>query len=110
MKCSASQRYRKLSQNSSLGAGDAFAATFHYHRIQGQPIPTCLQRATAAAVLKIRGFSYTRMGTNSELLLKEEELIPQLRVEHTAWNSRTAISWFEAEDPDLTQDGRIALK
>lgn len=93
-----------------VGAGDAFAATFHYHRIQGQPIPTCLQRATAAAVLKIRGFSYTRMGTNSELLLKVEKLAPQLPVEHTAWNSKTAMRWFEAEDPDLTQDGTITLK
>tara|TARA_B100000029_G_scaffold153161_3_gene148293 strand:+ start:2145 stop:3119 length:975 start_codon:yes stop_codon:yes gene_type:complete len=92
-----------------VGAGDTFAATFHYHRIQGQPISTCLQRATAAAVLKIRGFSYDRMGTNSELLLKAEELAPQLQVEHTAWNSTTAIRWFKAEDPDLTQDGTIAL-
>ncbi|MBH28165.1 MAG: hypothetical protein CL789_02875 [Chloroflexi bacterium] len=92
-----------------VGAGDTFAATFHYHRIQSQPISTCLQRATAAAVLKIRGFSYDRMGTNSELLLKAEELAPQLQVEHTAWNSTTAIRWFKAEDPDLTQDGTIAL-
>jgi len=50
------------------------------------------------------------MGTNSELLLKVEKLAPQLPVEHTTWNSKTAMRWFEAEDPDLTQDGRITLK
>ena len=93
-----------------IGAGDTFAATFHYYRIQGESIPTCLQLATAAAVLKIRGFSYTRMGTRGELLAKVEELAPRLPVEHAAWNSRSAMRWFEAEDPDSTQDGTIKFE
>lgn len=88
-----------------VGAGDTFAATFHYHRIQGQPIPLCLQRATAAAVLKIRGFSYTTMGNLDEVLAKTEELIPRLPVEHVAWNSPEAIRWIEHEEPDWTQFG-----
>jgi sugar/nucleoside kinase (ribokinase family) len=93
-----------------VGSGDTFAATFHYHRIQGESIPICLQRATVAAVLKIRGFSYTRMGTKRELLAKVGELAPQLPVEHVAWNSRAATQWFEAEDPDSTQHGTIEIE
>jgi len=93
-----------------VGAGDTFAASFHYQRIQGESIPTCLQRATVAAVLKIRGFAYTRMGTRGELLAKVEELAPRLPVEHAAWNSRSAIRWFETEDPDSTQDGAIEIE
>ena len=93
-----------------VGSGDTFAATFHYHRIQGKSIPICLQRATVAAVLKIRGFSYTRMGTKGELLAKVGELAPQLPVEHVAWNSRTATRWFEEEDPDSTQHGTIEIE
>lgn len=88
-----------------VGAGDTFAATFHYHRIQGQPIPLCLQRATAAAVLKIRGFSYSTMGNLDEVLAKTDELAPRLPVEHVAWNSPRAIRWIEQEDPDWTQFG-----
>ena len=88
-----------------VGAGDTFAATFHYHRIQGQPIPLCLQRATAAAVLKIRGFSYTMMGNLDEVLAKTEELAPRLPVEHAPWNSPRAIRWIEQEEPDWTQFG-----
>lgn len=88
-----------------VGAGDTFAATFHYHRIQGQPIPLCLQRATAAAVLKIRGFSYTTMGTLDEVLAKAEALTPRLPVEHATWNSPRVIRWIEQEDPDWTQFG-----
>jgi sugar/nucleoside kinase (ribokinase family) len=88
-----------------VGAGDTFAATFHYHRIQGEPIPLCLQRATAAAVLKIRGFSYTTMGNLDEVLAKTEELIPHLPVEHVAWDSPQAIRWIEHESPDWTQFG-----
>ena len=93
-----------------VGAGDTFVASFHYQRIQGESIPTCLQRATVAAVLKIRGFAYTRMGTRGELLAKVEELAPRLPVEHAAWNSRSAIRWFETEDPDSTQDGAIEIE
>ncbi len=93
-----------------VGTGDTFAASFHYQRIQGESIPTCLQRATVAAVLKIRGFAYTRMGTRGELLAKVEELAPRLPVEHAAWNSRSAIRWFETEDPDSTQDGAIEIE
>lgn len=88
-----------------VGAGDTFAATFHYHRIQGHPIPTCLQRATAAAVLKIRGFSYTKMGTLAEVLANTEELAPRLPVEYAAWNSPRAAGWIEQEAPDWTQFG-----
>ena len=88
-----------------VGAGDTFAATFHYHRIQGEPIPLCLQRATAAAILKIRGFSYTTMGNLKEILNKTEKIAPLLHVEHAAWNSQTAIQWIEEEDPDWTQFG-----
>ena len=88
-----------------VGAGDTFAASFHYHRIQGKPIPLCLQRATAAAVLKIRGFSYTRMGNLDEVLAKTEELTPQLPVEQAAWDSPRGIRWIEQEDPDWTQFG-----
>ncbi len=88
-----------------VGAGDTFAATFHYHRIQGQPIPVCLQRATAAAVLKIRGFSYTMMGSLDEVLAKTEELAPRLPVDHAIWNSPDAIRWVEQEAPDWTQFG-----
>lgn len=88
-----------------VGAGDTFAATFHYHRIQGQPIPLALQRATAAAVLKIRGFSYTTMGNLDELLEKTAELTPRLPVEHAAWDSPQAVRWIEHEDPDWTQFG-----
>ncbi len=88
-----------------VGAGDTFAATFHYHRLQGNPIPLCLQRATAAAVLKIRGFSYTMMGNLDEVLAKTEELTPRLPVEYVAWNSPRAIRWIEQEDPDWTQFG-----
>ena len=73
-------------------------------------IPICLQRATVAAVLKIRGISYTRMGTKRELLAKVGELAPQLPVEHVAWNSRAATQWFEAEDPDSTQHGTIEIE
>ena len=93
-----------------VGAGDTFAATFHYHRIQGETIPTCLQRATAAAVLKIRGFSYTRMGTREELLAKVEELAPRLPVEHANVNSRSALRWFAEEEPDTTQDGSLEME
>lgn len=88
-----------------VGAGDTFAATFHYHRIRGQPIPVCLQRATAAAVLKIRGFSYTTMGNLDELLEKTEALAPHLPVEHAGWNTPRANRWIELEDPDWTQFG-----
>ena len=88
-----------------VGAGDTFAATFHYNRIQGKPIPLCLQRATAAAVLKIRGFAYTRMGNRDEVLAKAEELAPHLPVEHVAWDSQRVIRWIEQEDPDWTQFG-----
>lgn len=88
-----------------VGAGDTFAATFHYHRIQGNPIPVCLQRATAAAVLKIRGFSYTTMGNLTEVLAKTAELAPHLPVEHAVWNSPQSIRWIEQEDPDWTQFG-----
>ena len=88
-----------------VGAGDTFAASFHYHRIQGNPIPICLQRATAAAVLKIRGFSYTMMGSLDEVLAKTDELAPRLPVEYTAWDSPRAIGWIEQEDPDWTQFG-----
>ena len=88
-----------------VGAGDTFAATFHYHRIQGNPIPICLQRATAAAVLKIRGFSYTMMGSLDEVLTKTNELAPRLPVEHTAWDSPQAVRWIEQETPDWTQFG-----
>ena len=88
-----------------VGAGDTFAATFHYHRIQGNPIPVCLQRATAAAVLKIRGFSYSMMGSLDEVLAKTDELEPRLPVEHTAWGSPRAIRWIEQETPDWTQFG-----
>ena len=88
-----------------VGAGDTFAATFHYHRIQGKPIPLCLQLATAAAVLKIRGFSYTMMGNLDEVLAKTYELAPRLPVEYVAWDSPRAIHWIEQEDPDWTQFG-----
>ncbi|MEM7115544.1 MAG: PfkB family carbohydrate kinase [Chloroflexota bacterium] len=88
-----------------VGAGDTFAATFHYHRIQGNPIPVCLQRATAAAVLKIRGFSYTTMGNLDQVLAKTEELAPQLPVKHAAWGSPLANRWIEQEEPDWTQFG-----
>lgn len=88
-----------------VGAGDTFAATFHYHRIQGHPIPLCLQRATAASVLKIRGFSYTTMGNLEEVLAKTAELAPRLPVEYAAWNSPQAIRWIEQEEPDWTQFG-----
>ncbi len=93
-----------------VGSGDTFAATFHYHRIQGESIPICLQWATVAAILKIRGFSYTRMGTKEELLAKVEELVPQLPVEYAAWNSRSATRWFEEEDSDSTQEGTIEIE
>jgi sugar/nucleoside kinase (ribokinase family) len=88
-----------------VGAGDTFAATFHYHRIQGNPIPVCLQRATAAAVLKIRGFSYTTMGNLDEVMAKTAELAPRLPVEHATWNSPRAMQWIEQETPDWTQFG-----
>ncbi|MCP5096322.1 MAG: hypothetical protein GY943_12290 [Chloroflexi bacterium] len=88
-----------------VGAGDTFASTFHYHRIQGKPIPMCLQRATAAAVLKIRGFSYTMTGNLDEVLAKTEELAPHLSVEYAAWDSSRAIRWIEQENPDWTQFG-----
>ena len=86
-----------------VGSGDTFAATFHYHRIQGNPIPVCLQRATAAAVLKIRGFSYTMMGNLDEVLAKTDELAPRLPVASAAWNSPLASRWIKQEDPDWTQ-------
>ena len=88
-----------------VGAGDTFAATFHYHRIQNEPIPVCLQRATAAAVLKIRGFSYTRMGNLTDILAKAAEIAPQLPVQQAKLNSATAQRWFEDEEPDWTQFG-----
>lgn len=88
-----------------VGAGDTFAATFHYHRIQGNPIPVCLQRATAAAVLKIRGFSYTTMGNLDEVLTKTSELAPHLPVEFTTFDGPEAIQWIEQETPDWTQFG-----
>ena len=88
-----------------VGSGDTFAATFHYQRIQGHPIPLCLQRATAAAVLKIRGFSYTMMGSLDEVLEKTAELAPRLPVEHSAWDNPRTIRWIEQEDPDWTQFG-----
>lgn len=88
-----------------VGAGDTFAATFHYHRIQGNPIPVCLQRATAAAVLKIRGFSYTMMGNLAEILAKTAELAPRLPVAYAAWGSPQATGWIEQEEPDWTQFG-----
>lgn len=90
-----------------VGAGDTFAATFHYHRIQGISIPVCLQRATAAAVLKIRGFSYTTMGTLDEVLAKTEEISPWLPVEQGVWNSPSVIRWIEQEEPDWTQFGTV---
>ena len=88
-----------------VGAGDTFAATFHYHRIQGQPIPVCLQRATAAAVLKIRGFAYTTMGDLDEVLAKTDEIAPRLPVARAAWDSAEARRWIEQEEPDRTQFG-----
>ena len=88
-----------------VGAGDTFAATFHYHRLQEEPIPLCLQRATAAAALKIRGFSYTRMGTLAEVLAHSEGLAPRLPVAQTALNSPQALRWIEEEEPDWTQFG-----
>lgn len=88
-----------------VGAGDTFAATFHYHRIQGNAIPVCLQRATAAAVLKIRGFSYTMMGNLDEVLAKTDELIPRLPVEYASWNDPQSNRWIEQENPDWTQFG-----
>ena len=88
-----------------VGAGDTFAATFHYHRIQGNAIPVCLQRATAAAVLKIRGFSYTMMGNLDEVLAKTDELIPRLPVEYATWNDPQSNRWIEQENPDWTQFG-----
>lgn len=88
-----------------VGAGDTFASTFHYHRILGNPIPVCLQRATAAAVLKIRGFSYTMMGNLDEILAKTEELAPRLPVAYAAWNSPEVVGWIEQENPDWTQFG-----
>ena len=88
-----------------VGAGDTFAATFHYHRIQGNAIPVCLQRATAAAVLKIRGFSYTMMGNLGEVLAKTDELIPRLPVEYATWNDPQSNRWIEQENPDWTQFG-----
>ena len=88
-----------------VGAGDTYAATFHYHRIQGEPIPVCLQRATAAADLKIRGFSYTTMGNLDEVLSRTAELAPRLPVEHAIWGSPEAIRWIEEEEPDWTQFG-----
>ena len=89
-----------------VGAGDTFSATFHYHRILGEPIPLCLQRATAAAVLKIRGFSYTMMGSLAEILAKTDALTPRLPVEHAALDSPQAIRWIEQEAPDWTQFGQ----
>ena len=88
-----------------VGAGDTFAATFHYHRIPGNAIPVCLQRATAAAVLKIRGFSYTMMGNLDEVLAKTDELIPRLPVEYATWNDPQSNRWIEQENPDWTQFG-----
>lgn len=88
-----------------VGAGDTFAATFHYHRIQGNPIPVCLQRATAAAVLKIRGFSYTMMGNLEKVLAKTDELAPRLPVEYADLDSPQALRWIEKEEPDWTQFG-----
>ena len=93
-----------------IGAGDTFAATFHYYRIQGEPIPTCLQRATVAAVLKIRGFSYSQMAARDELLAKVDELAPQLPVEQASLNSEMVKGWFSAEIPDTTQDGSVEVK
>jgi hypothetical protein len=45
------------------------------------------------------------MGTRGELLAKVEELAPRLPVEHATWNSRSAMRWFEAENPNSTQEG-----
>ena len=89
-----------------VGSGDTFAATFHYQRIQGNPIPVCLQRATAAAVLKIRGFSYTMMGNRDEILAETAVLTPRLPVTYATWDSPQAIRWIEQEDPDWTQFGQ----
>ena len=93
-----------------VGAGDTFAATFHYHRIQGNPIQTCLQRATVASSLKIRGFSYTQMATLDEILSETKKLEPLLEVTNINRLSHEVTKWFRTENPDSTQEGTIELK
>ena len=55
--------------------------------------------------LKIRGFSYTRMGNLVEVLTEAERISPLLPVEQAAQDSQQAIRWFAEESPDWTQFG-----